>query len=64
MTANVVTRCEVYMSFEEQQMLEEVVRWIEDMGDDKDCMPESVQEILNNIYEETTHLLDLIPPEH
>ena len=64
MTANMVTRCEVYMSAEEQRMLNKVVRWIEDMGDDMEHMPEGVQEILNNIYEETQTLLELIPEEH
>ena len=64
MTADMVTRCEVYMSTEEQQMLNKVVRWIEDMGDDMDQMPEGVQEMLNTIYEEIEQLLDLIPEEH
>ena len=64
MTASVVTRCEVYMSAEEQQMLNKVVRWIEDMDEDMDHMPEGVQEMLNNIYEEIQGLLELIPEEH
>lgn len=64
MTAHVVTRCEVYMSTEEQQMLNKVVRWIEDMGEDMDHMPEGVQEMLGNIYEEIQGLLELIPEEH
>ena len=64
MTAGMVTRCEVYMSTEEQQMLNKVVRWIEGMGDDMEHMPEGVQEILNNIYEEIQGLLKLIPEEH
>ena len=64
MTAGMVTRCEVYMSTEEQQMLNKVVRWIEDMGDDMEHMPEGVQEMLNNIYEEIQGLLELIPEEH
>ena len=64
MAANMVTRCEVYMSDEEQRMLNKVVRWIEDIGDDMEHMPEGVQEMLNNIYEEIEGLLELIPEEH
>ena len=64
MTAGMVTRCEVYMSNEEQQMLNKVIRWIEDMDEDMEHMPEGVQEMLNNIYEEIQGLLDLIPEEH
>lgn len=64
MIAHMVTRCEVYMSDEEQQMLNKVVRWIEDMDEDMEHMPESVQEMLNNIYEEIQGLLELIPEEH
>lgn len=64
MTANVVTRCEVYMSAEEQRMLNKVVKWIEDMDEDMEHMPEGVQEMLNNIYEEIQGLLELIPEEH
>ena len=64
MTASMVTRCEVYMSVEEQKMLNEVVRWIEDMDEDMEHMPEGVQEMLNNIYEEIQGLLELIPEEH
>ena len=64
MIAHMVTRCEVYMSNEEQQMLNKVVRWIEDMDEDMEHMPEGVQEMLNNIYEEIQELLELIPEEH
>lgn len=64
MTAQVVTRCEVYMSIEEQKMLNKVVKWIEDMDEDMEHMPEGVQEMLNNIYEEIQGLLTLIPEEH
>ena len=64
MTANMVTRCEIYMSNEEQQMLNKVVRWIEGMDEDMEHMPEGVQEMLNNIYEEIQGLLELIPEEH
>ena len=64
MTAQVVTRCEVYMSIEEQKMLNKVVRWIEGMGEDMELMPKGIQEILTNIYEEIQGLLDLIPEEH
>ena len=64
MTATMVTRCEVNMTADEQRMLNKVVRWIEDMGDDMDHMPEGVQEMLNNIYEEIQGLLELIPDEH
>lgn len=62
MTASIVTRCEVYMSTEEQQMLNKVIQWIEDLDDDD--MPEGIQESLTTIYEEIQHLLDLIPEEH
>lgn len=62
MTASIVTRCEVYMSAEEQQMLNKVIQWIEDLDDDD--MPEGIQESLTTIYEEIQHLLDLIPEEH
>ncbi len=64
MTAQIVTRCEVYMSAEEQKMLLKVTKWIEDMGEDMELMPEGIQEILNNIYEEIIGLLELIPDEH
>ena len=64
MTANMVTRCEVYMSAEEQKMLNKVTKWIEDMDEDMEHMPEGVQEMLNNIYEEIQGLLELIPEEH
>lgn len=64
MIAHMVTRCEVYMSDEEQQMLNKVVRWIEGMDEDMEHMPEGVQEMLNNIYEEIQGLLELIPEEH
>lgn len=64
MTAQTVTRCEVYMSAEEQKMLLKVTKWIEDMGEDMELMPEGIQEILNNIYEEIIGLLELIPDEH
>ena len=64
MTAQVVTRCEVYMSIEEQKMLNKVVRWIEGIGEDMELMPEGIQEILTNICEEIQGLLDLIPEEH
>ena len=64
MTASMVTRCEVYMSVEEQKMLNEVVRWIEGMGKDMEFMPEGIQEALETIYDEIQNLLDLIPEEH
>lgn len=64
MTASMVTRCEVNMSAEEQRMLLKVTKWIEDMGEDMEHMPEGVQEMLNNIYEEIQGLLELIPEEH
>lgn len=64
MTANMVTRCEVNMSAEEQRMLLKVTKWIEDMNEDMEQMPEGVQEMLNNIYEEIQDLLELIPEEH
>lgn len=64
MTANMVTRCEVNMSAEEQRMLLKVTKWIEDMDEDMEQMPEGVQEMLNNIYEEIQGLLELIPEEH
>lgn len=66
MTAQVVTRCEVYMSEEEQRMLNGVVDWVENtLNDDEDgVLPEGIVEILNNIYDEINHLLELIPDEH
>lgn len=64
MTANMVTRCEVNMSAEEQRMLLKVTKWIEDMSEDIKLMPEGVQEMLGNIYEEIGGLLELIPDEH
>lgn len=66
MTAQVVTRCEVYMSEEEQRMLNSVVDWVENtLNDDEDgALPEGIVEILNNIYDEINHLLELIPDEH
>ena len=66
MTAQIVTRCEVNMSAEEQKMLEKVVDWIDQqfVEGDADEMPEGIQEILNSIHEEISHLLSLIPEEH
>ena len=64
MTANIETRCVVNMSAEEQRMLLKVTHWIEEMSDDIEQMPEGVQEILSNIYEEIEGLLELIPDEH
>lgn len=64
MRAQIVTRCEVYMSAEEQGMLNKVTKWIEDMGDNIEQMPEGIQDILNNIYDEIQHLVALIPDEH
>ena len=66
MTAQIVTRCEVNMSAEEQKMLEKVVDWIDQqfVEGDADEMPEGIQEILNSSHEEIAHLLSLIPEEH
>jgi hypothetical protein len=50
------------MTAEEQQMLDKVVKWLEDL--DTDDMPEGIQESLNTIYDEIAHLLSLIPEEH
>jgi hypothetical protein len=64
MTAQVVTRCEVYMSAEEQRMLLKVASWIEEMDEDLIDMPECVRESLTTIYDEIHNLLELIPDEH
>jgi len=67
MRASVVTRCEVYMSDEEQKMLLRVLKWIEENTENEDedlDLPEGIVEILDNIYDEISHLLDLIPDEH
>ena len=64
MTSSIVTRCEVYMSVEEQQMLGKVSNWIEDMSEDWEDLPKGVQEILDAIYENINDLLELIPEEH
>ena len=64
MTANIVTRCEVNMSAEEQTMLLKVASWIEEMDEDLMDMPEGVRESLTTIYDEIHHLLSLIPDEH
>lgn len=69
MTAQVVTRCEVYMSAEEQKMLNKVVEWIEETlncTDDCDApeLPEGIIEILSDTYDNIVHLLELIPEEH
>lgn len=69
MTAQIVTRCEVYMSNEEQKMLNKVTNWIEETlncTDDCDApeLPEGIVEILTDIYDDIVHLLELIPDEH
>ncbi len=69
MTAQMVTRCEVYMSAEEQKMLNKVVKWIEETlncTDDCDApeLPEGIIEILSDTYDNIVHLLALIPEEH
>ena len=69
MRADIVTRCEVYMSAEEQKMLNKVVDWIEEnlhCTDDCDApeLPEGIIEILTDIYDDINHLLSLIPDEH
>lgn len=69
MRAQVVTRCEVYMSEEEQRMLLKVTDWIEETlncTDDCDApdLPEGIIEILDDIYDNINHLLELIPDEH
>ena len=66
MRAEVVTRCEVYMTNEEQKMLNKVVDWIEETlnDDDNEHMPEGIVRILDDIYEDINHLLELIPDEH
>lgn len=69
MRAQIVTRCEVYMSNEEQKMLNKVTDWIEETlncTDDCDApeLPEGIVEILTDIYDDIVHLLELIPDEH
>lgn len=69
MRAQIVTRCEVYMSNEEQKMLNKVTDWIEETlncTDDCDApeLPEGIVEILTDIYDDIIHLLELIPDEH
>ena len=62
MRAQIVTRCEVYMSTEEQRMLNKVIDWIEETlhcADDCDApeLPEGIIEILTDIYDDIIHLL-------
>ena len=69
MRAQIVTRCEVYMSNEEQKMLNKVTDWIEEnLNCTEDCdapeLPEGIVEILTDIYDDIIHLLELIPEEH
>ena len=69
MRADIVTRCEVYMSDEEQKMLHKVIEWIEETlncTDDCDApeLPKGIIEILSDIYENIVNLLELIPDEH
>lgn len=69
MTAQIVTRCEVYMSDEERKMLYNVTEWIaETLHCNDDCdapeLPEGIVEILTDIYDDIVHLLELIPDEH
>ena len=65
MTASIVTRCEVYMSVEEQEMLGKVARWIEAMDEEEwDDLPKGIQEMLLAISDNINDLLSLIPEEH
>lgn len=65
MIAQVVSRCEVYMTNEEQELLNKVIAWIEGIPlEDYDNMPEGVQEMLSEIVDNAQGLLDLIPEEH
>ena len=69
MTAQVVTRCEVYMSEEEQRMLLKVTDWIDEtLNCTDDCdvpdLPDGIIEILDDIYDNIHLLLELIPDEH
>ena len=66
MTAQIVTRCEVNMSTEEQRMLQSVTDWIENMfaQGDVDDMPEGIEDILSEIHEGIVHLLSLVVDEH
>ena len=66
MTAQIVTRCEVNMSTEEQRMLQSVTDWIENMfaQGDVDDMPEGIEDILSEILESIVHLLSLVVDEH
>lgn len=65
MIAQVVSRCEVYMTNEEQESLNKVIAWIEGIPlEDYDNMPERIQEMLSEIVDNAQGLLDLIPEEH
>ena len=66
MTAQIVTRCEVNMSTEEQRMLQSVTDWIENMfaQGDVDDMPEGIEDILSEILESIVPLLSLVVDEH
>lgn len=63
MKANIVTRVEIDMSKEEQEMLYNVEEWIEDMyaSNEIEAMPEGIHEILDDIHDDIHHLLSLIP---
>lgn len=65
MTASIVTRCEVYMSVEEQEMLGKVARWVESMNEEEwEHLPEGIQDMLLAISDNINDLLELIPEEH
>lgn len=64
MIAKMITRCEVYMTVEEQKMLNSVLNWIERLDPEIGEMPEQIQESLDTIYNEIEGLLGLIPEEH
>ena len=60
MIAQIVTRCEVQLSYKEQKMLEEVIKWADESLQDEN-MPEGIQEILADIADGISHLLRLVP---
>lgn len=60
MTAEMVCRCEVNMTKEEQEMFNSILFWFENL-EGVSNMPEGVQEMLHDIYDNISDLLSLIP---
>ena len=64
MTGNVVCRTEVYMDANEQEVFDNVINYIEKMDEEEFyALPEGVRELLMDISERCSELVNMIPRE-